>query len=809
MKIYKIAPDMTGTFSFTAFADCGEAVQESNENNNTASVSVAIVAPSPVYPDLVITDLKTDRSSYVTGEKIVVTATVKNDSEMDCGAFYTSLTDSGDAVARTYSSGLAAGASTTLTWQWTAPSAAGALSFTAFADCDRTIQESNEDNNRRTTSVTIAAPSFSDLTVTSVVPTSASYTAGTAVTIYSTIENIGNRDAGAFVVKFSPEGLSTQTQTLTGLKAGEPAKLKWTFTAPAFTQTTQIPVRVEADSTGTVSESNEGNNTGTGSATVIGEKPDLRIDSLTPDAETYLPRERVTITAVVRNNAVVPCPASRLRLSGDGFEAQEKDVPALAKGSSASVTFSFSAPYAIDRKAFDLLAVADPDNLIDEYDESNNRRTGSYVVYNPLPDLTVTKIRASKDEYEEDESGRVTVTVVNQGSKSVDSSRLKLTLGDFFSETKTTGMIAAGSAAQVTFDFVAPATLARMSVAVTATTDPGNEIEESNENNNTLTGTLAVKPVPPDLAVVSTNAANWYAGKDIVVTATIVNYTKKDVPSATVRLTLGSRQYEEIIPIPGNGTNLAVFRVTLPSHPGAAALSFVVDPIDDIPEGNEDNNDLDRTVEIVAVPPGVVLDPDLEALETNYRTNGLLSLPNTANSDYHIWQEVRLEDGAYLTKTFWAQLQTAFKLEPDPRVTYPTEPTRMESGFGVQVSLQTKLTTNYDHPEKLVGVQMVWTFSPETGYGKIARWSGAFDALQTSSGSPGSKHSQWRYAVNPWSASGSRLHYTPLWFPDGQYTVLSQAFYAWSPAGQMYWYDAGSVDIRGDMYDRVTAIQER
>ena len=133
----------------------------------------------------------------------------------------------------------------------------------------------------------------------------------------------------------------------------------------------------------------------------------------------------------------------------------------------------------------------------------------------------------------------------------------------------------------------------------------------------------------------------------------------------------------------------------------------------------------------------------------------------------------------------------------------------MESGFGVQARLQTVLTTNYDNPEKLVGVQMAWTFSPESGYGQITEWSGVFDALEACSGSPGEINTLWQYPVNPWSDTGSRLHYTPLWFPDGPYTILSQAFYAWSPAGQMYCYDAGSVDILGDMYDRVTAIQGR
>ena len=361
----------------------------------------------------------------------------------------------------------------------------------------------------------------------------------------------------------------------------------------------------------------------------------------------------------------------------------------------------------------------------------------------------------------------------------------------------------------MTFPFVAPETLERLTVTAIATADPEDLIPESNEHNNTLSGSLTVKPILPDLAITATNATNWYAGMDIVVTATVENRTARDVPEVTVRLTIGETRYEEVIPLPGNGSNLAVFRVTLPSTPGPVALRFIADPYNVLEEQDKENNDLDKTIEIVAVPSGTVLDPDLDALEEAYRQNGDAALPDTTNSDYHIWQEVRLENGDYVTKTFWAQLQTAFTVAPDPRIAYEDDPLRMESGFGVQAGLQTVLTSNYDRPEKLVGVQMAWVFSPETAYGQNAGCEGVFDALEAVSGAPGAESAVWQLAVNPWSESGSRLHYTPLWYPDGEYTLLSQAFYAWSPAGQMYWYDAASVNILGDMYDRVTAIEGR
>ena len=801
------APSTAQTVTLNGKADSLGGIDESNESNNTASTTATVVAPT--YPDLVITSLTTNASSYTVGDSMTISAVVKNQGNAGSGAFNTSLTGSSGESEKKNCTGLAVGATTTLTWQWTAPASPCTLTLTGFADCDSAVTESDEGNNTRTASVSVIARKYPDLTVTSVTPEQASYGANSTVVVNSVIRNAGDKDAGTFVVRFTPEGMSAQTQTVTGLAVGATKTLRWTFTAPVLTSTQSKALTVVADSTGAVEESNENNNTGTGTVTIIGEKPDLTVTNLSAGASKYKPNETVTVTATVKNNGIVPCPASRLRLSGDSITTQTKDVPALAAGGSTTVTFTFSAPYVIGDKTFAITATADPDNAIAESNENNNSRNGSFTVSNPLPDLTVTKIQANKNEYTEEESGRVTVTVVNQGSKSVDSSKLTLKLGDFFTQTKTTGMIAAGSAAQVTFDFVAPETLERMTVTATATTDPNNEITESNENNNTLTSTLAVKPIPPDLAIIATNAQNWYAGKEVVVTATVVNYTKRAVPEVTVRLTLGSSRYEEVIPMPGNGSNLAVFRIKLPSATGSASLAFTVDPYNAIPEGNESNNDLSKTVQIVAVPFGIVLDPDLPELEQTYKTRGLLSIPNATNSDYHIWQEVRYESGSYVTRTYWAKLQTVFSLVPDPRIAYQSEPKRMESGFGVQVALRTQLTTNYDHPEKLVGAQMAWVYSPEAGYGQYPQWSGVFDSLQASGGTPGDKVVSWRYAVNPWSESGSRLHYTPLWFPDGQYTVLSQAFYAWSPAGQMYWYDAGSVDILGDMYDRVTAIQGR
>ena len=145
-----------------------------------------------------------------------------------------------------------------------------------------------------------------------------------------------------------------------------------------------------------------------------------------------------------------------------------------------------------------------------------------------------------------------------------------------------------------------------------------------------------------------------------------------------------------------------------------------------------------------------------------------------------------------------------FLISPDERIVISDSPDTMESGYGVKATCTTTLTTNYDHPEKLVGAQMVWVRYPESSYGQTSEWVNINDNLECKTGNTGDTIVTWQLPINPFSVAGSRLHYSPLWFPDGDYAALAQAFYAWSPVGQLYGYETDGVIISGDMYDRIT-----
>ena len=424
----------------------------------------------------------------------------------------------------------------------------------------------------------------------------------------------------------------------------------------------------------------------------------------------------------------------------------------------------------------------------------------------PLPDLTVTSLVGNKTLYEAGETTTMTGTVKNIGIGASFSTTVRLTAQGIGTFSANVPALNAGASQTVTFTCTAPTSTVAQIVQMTALADPNNLIVESNESNNSRTATVSVNALRPDIEIVDSTITDWYAGMDVTVSATVRNNTAQPVPSVAIRLTIGGISYTESIPIAGNGSNLAVFRFKVPSA-GSYAVKLTADPNGVLSETDESNNTLTKNIQVLTIPASDVADPDGTAMEQRYDTNGLIGVPTTASSAYHTWHEVRLENGSYVTKDFYARLTTTFAISPDSRIAYADKPRQMESGFGVNIQCTTVLNTNYDHPEKLVGTQMTWVRYPESAYGQLADWQNVRDSLETKTGTVGDTSVTWQLAVNPYSATGSRLHYTPLWFPDGAYTTWSQAFYAWSPVGQLYEYKTDVLTILGDMYDRITTIK--
>jgi subtilase family serine protease len=645
---------------------------------------------------------------------------------------------------------------------------------------------------------------YADLTVTSLSSNASSYNAGDTITITATVSNQGLRSAGGFYVSLTSADLSTQSRYVSSLGAGSSTTVSFTYTAPSLSSTRDISVTAMADSTGAVAESNESNNTRSTSFRVVA-LPDLIVSALSANQTEYQVGDAITVTSTIRNQGQSGAGGFYVSLTSPDLTTQNKYVSSLAAGSSTTVSFSYTVPTFASTKTVTVTATADSTGAVAESNEGNNTRSTSFTVL-ALPDLTVTALSGDKSLYEAGDTVTVSATVKNIGPTSAAATTVRLTVPNIGTFSTSLSALSAGASRTVTFTFTAPTSLSPQSITVTAYADPDNRIVESNESNNSRTATISVKALRPDIEVIGSSITDWYACMDVTVSATVRNNTAQPVPSIAIRLTIGGVSYTESIPIPGNGSNLAVFRITVPSA-GNYTVKITADPNGELDETDESNNILTKNIQVKTVPTSIVADPDDTAMEQRYTAYGLSSLSVPASSTYHTWQEVRLISGSYVTKTYYARLTTTFQILPDSRIAYPDKPRQMESGFGFSVSCTTALTTNYDHPEKLVGAQMVWVRCPESAYGQLSAWQNVRDNLEVKTGGAGEMTVTWQLAVNLYSVTGSRLHYTPIWFPDGEYVAWVQTFYAWSPIGQLYEHKTDTLTIEGDMYDRITTVK--
>lgn len=664
-------------------------------------------------------------------------------------------------------------------------------------------------NEAQTVAVYFSTPQiYADLTVTALSSNASTYEAGNTITITAAITNQGLRSAGGFYVAMSSLDLTTQTKYVSSLAAGGTTNVSFTYTAGQYTADKTITVTATADSTGIITESNENNNTRSASFKILAhipQLPDLIVSALSSNKAEYTAGETITITAAIRNQGLSATGGFYVTVSSPDLPAQTTYVSSLAAGGTTNVAFTYTASQYTSNKTITVTATADSTNAIDETNEGNNTRSTAFTVL-ALPDLTVASLAGDEPIYEAGEIITVTAVVKNAEQTPSAATTVRLTVPNIGVFSKNIAALGAGASQTVTFTFTAPASLTAQTIMVTAYVDPDNIIAETNESNNTLTALIAVNALRPDVEVVDSTITDWYAGKDVTVSATVRNRTAQPVPAVAVRFNIGGASYTESISIAGNGSNLAVFRFTVPAA-GSYIVQITADPEGVLDETDEGNNVLTRNIQVKTVPASIVADPDDTAMEQRYKVHGLMNIPSVSSSAYHTWQEVRLEDDNYITKNFYARLTTTFAILPDERIAYADKPHTMESGFGFSMQCTTALMTNYDRPDKLVGTQMVWVRYPESAYGQLSAWQDVRDSLTVKTGNPGETEITWQFTVNPYSVSGSRLHYTPLWYPDGAYIAWAQAFYAWSPAGQIYDHKTDTLTISGDMYDRITTVK--
>jgi len=144
----------------------------------------------------------------------------------------------------------------------------------------------------------------------------------------------------------------------------------------------------------------------------------------------------------------------------------------------------------------------------------------------------------------------------------------------------------------------------------------------------------------------------------------------------------------------------------------------------------------------------------------------------------------------FFRDNYSASFSASISLEPDDKVPTATT-TTMKSGYGVKNTTTATVYTSaplshYSYAQTAI------SYFPEFQYKTYWR---LLD--RTTSG----KTAQFQFAANKYSTYNRRSHFSPVWFPDGRYTVNTYVIDVWTPAGMLSANLTAYVNISGSLYD--------
>jgi hypothetical protein len=286
---------------------------------------------------------------------------------------------------------------------------------------------------------------------------------------------------------------------------------------------------------------------------------------------------------------------------------------------------------------------------------------------------------------------------------------------------------------------------------------------------------------------------------DVITSVTVKNDCTLDILGGAVTFTVdGVTQQSKTVPVPAGGSNLCWFKWHTPSTPGYVSIKATYSGGGFAQTSNEDNyiyscdeatpprpkpTDTKSGYQFV-MPGSSGAAPSLSWGVWNYKITFITGV-NADGSAYSIpitnW---------YYT-THYASLASSLTVTPDSHC--PTAYQNgcgqwcMKSGYGI--AEQVKTSVNTDSSSDVTAVQRVAGFYPEFEYGTYYR---LFDAMSGG---------LFQLKTNKYSMYNSRCHFTPLWFPDGDYTAQSYCFDCWTPGGMLSCYSTDAIKISGSVFD--------
>lgn len=322
-----------------------------------------------------------------------------------------------------------------------------------------------------------------------------------------------------------------------------------------------------------------------------------------------------------------------------------------------------------------------------------------------------------------------------------------------------------------------------------------NRYEETDPNDNSATVTVTpIRAMDLSIEAIEPNS-DYRAGTTVITSYHIINESRYNVVpeqnntvtfeayyyNGNTKVTVSSQIWEQAV-IPANDENLVYFKWTVPTNIIGKTVycKATVNARSTIDEYSTANNTDTLTKTIASCLSSQTPDTQFEKTKPNGFTRPSAPASTAGRATWSLWI---YQNGTFVKKNYGVAISAVKpNIVPDegsPSAEYVNGYWQMRSGYGFYLNYKPTITSvsGYTMPNAsaYTAVQQAYATFPEYKYSLAIDY---FRTLQKSD-------STWMFAPNPYADGNERLHFTPLWYPNGSYIVSVTATDVWTPAGMI------------------------
>lgn len=340
-----------------------------------------------------------------------------------------------------------------------------------------------------------------------------------------------------------------------------------------------------------------------------------------------------------------------------------------------------------------------------------------------------------------------------------------------------------------------------------------NRSNETNTGNNSVSTSINVKDFDYEMSIEDVTVSDsYFAGETVINSFTVRNDSDHDITpdkankakftayyyNGSQKVVIATDTWNNVV-IPSGKANLVYFKWTVPSNLAGKTV-YCECTINSDAALNEEN----RGNNTVTFSNTVISFAESQTPNTRYESSKPGSYKGysaPANStDKATWTMWVYENNQFVLKSYGVQISTASPvIAPSAEcktAVYANGKWTIRSGYGFTMSYSPTITTisGYNNPgsSAYTSIQSVYATFPEFNY---ATTNGNYRTLQYVGG-------KWQFVQNTNAADNERIHFIPVWFTDGNYTVSLTATRVWTPVGMIEaTRTANAFTIDGSIYD--------